>query len=73
MTEKMTTKKGVVELELSDKAIDLYQHVAKATGVSMDTVLSVLAATHLLKQIQAEGGSLKEAKVSATRVRDDDV
>ena len=45
-------------------------HVAEAADVSLETVLAVMAAIHLVKTIQDQGGTLESAKVKVSESKE---
>lgn len=61
---------GTLELRLEGTTLEFYQHVAEAADVSLETVLAVMAAIHLVKTIQDQGGTLESAKVKVSESKE---
>lgn len=70
MSTESKVRHGTLELRLEGTTLEFYQHVAEAADVSLETVLAVMAAIHLVKTIQDQGGTLESAKVKVSESKE---
>ena len=70
MSTESKAQYGTLELRLEGTTLEFYQHVAKAADVSLETVLAVMAAIYLVKNIQDRGGALESAKVKVSESKE---
>lgn len=70
MSTDTKVQHGTLELRLEGTTLEFYQQVAEAAAMSMETVLMVMAAIHLVKTIRDQGGTLESAKVTVSEFKE---
>lgn len=70
MSTKSKVQYETLELRLEGTTLKFYQNVAEAADVSLETVLAVMAAIHLVKTIQDQGGTLESAKIKVSESKE---
>ena len=70
MSTDTKVQHGTLELCLEGTTLEFYQQVAEAADVSMETVLTVMAAIHLVKTIRDQGRTFASAKVTVSESKE---
>jgi len=70
MSTESKVQHGTLELRLEGTTLEFYQRVAEAADVSLEAVLAVMAAIHLVKTTQDQGGTLESAKVKVSESKE---
>ena len=70
MSTEPKIQHGTLELRLESTTLKFCQNVAEAADVSLETVLAIMAAIHLVKTIQDHGGTLESAKVKVSESKE---